>query len=168
MRYFVTLGGRERTVDLEPLTGSRFSVSIDGGEAREVDAERLQGSVVNLVIGHHAWDVDFEEDGEALNLLVDEEIVRVEVLDERRKRLKAARGGGAETGRFVLRAPMPGKVVKVLVKAGDAVEEGQGLVIIEAMKMENELRASRAGTVSAVMVQEGQTVEGKAELLAVE
>ena len=167
MRYYITLGGRERTVDLEPLGGSRYSVAIDGGEPRDVDAARLEGSVVNMVVGHASWDVDFEEDGEALNVLVDEEVMRVEVLDDRRKRLKAARGGGAAEGTFLLRAPMPGKVVKVLVKPGDAVEAGAGLVIIEAMKMENELRAPRAGTVSAVHVAEGTTVEGKAELLTV-
>ena len=94
--------------------------------------------------------------------------LEVEVLDERRKRLKAARGGDGPTGRYVLRAPMPGKVVKVLVAPGQAVEAGQGLVIIEAMKMENELRAARSGRVTRVFVKEGQTVEGRAELAVIE
>jgi biotin carboxyl carrier protein len=65
-------------------------------------------------------------------------------------------------------APMPGRIVKVLVKAGDRVARGQGLVVVEAMKMENELRAPREGTVAAVRVSEGMSVEASAVLVVVE
>jgi biotin carboxyl carrier protein len=168
MRYYATLNGRERMVEVEPLGGSLFQVVIDGGAPRRVDAERLEGSVVSLIVDTASHEVDVEEDGDALNLLVSEEIVRLELVDERKKRLSPAKGAFGVEGKFVLKAPMPGKVVKVLVQPGDEVAENQGLVIIEAMKMENELRSPRAGKVTAVTVQEGQTVEGKAPLVTVE
>jgi biotin carboxyl carrier protein len=87
------------------------------------------------------------------------------VIDRRHRR----RGGGGPAGdearpRAVV-APMPGRIVKVLVKPGEAVEARQGLVVIEAMKMENELRAPRAGTVADVRVTEGASVEANAVLV---
>lgn len=168
MRYFATLNGRERTVDLEPLGGSQFKVAIDGGAPKTIDAERLEDSVIGLIQGTRAHEVEVEEDGDALNLLVSEEIIHLELIDERKKRLQPAKAAGGVEGKFLLRAPMPGKVVKILVEPGADVAEGQGLVIIEAMKMENELRSARAGKVTAIFVKEGQTVEGKAQLCTVE
>lgn len=168
MRYFATIAGRERTIDLEAQGGTQFRVSIDAGAPRLVDAARLEGSVVSLLVEHKSYDVDFEEDDDALNLLVSDELFHLEILDERKKRLLAAKGKFAVEGKVVVKAPMPGKVVKLLVAVGDEVAEGQSVLIIEAMKMENELRSARAGKVTAVFVREGQTVEGKAELLTVE
>jgi biotin carboxyl carrier protein len=81
---------------------------------------------------------------------------------------RAGEGGGSGAGPQQVTAPMPGKVVKVLVAPGDAVEPRQGLVVIEAMKMENELRASRAGRVKTVRVAQGQSVEAGALLVIVE
>ncbi len=168
MRYFATLNGQERTIDLEHVGGTQFRIALDGGTPVEIDAERVEGSVVHLLRGTESHDVDVEEDGDALNLLVGDDIVTVELLDERKKRLKSAKSGGGSEGKALLRAPMPGKVVKVLVEVGQEITDGAGLVIIEAMKMENELRAPRAGKVTNIFVKEGQTVEGKAELVTVE
>lgn len=78
---------------------------------------------------------------------------------------EAGPGTGDPGGLAEVRAPMPGKVVKVLCKEGDQVKTGQGLVVIEAMKMENELRASRDGKVEGLCVQEGQSVDGVTVLL---
>jgi biotin carboxyl carrier protein len=92
----------------------------------------------------------------------------VKLLDARKRLLaqaQASRATAAATGPTVIRAPMPGKVVKVLAKAGDQVAAGAGLVVVEAMKMENELRAPRAGKVDTVHVKEGQAVEGAEALL---
>ena len=168
MRYFATLNGKERTIDLEHLGGTQFRIVIDGGTPAIVDGARVEGSVIHMLRGTESHDVDVEEDGDALNLLVGDDVVNLELVDERKKRLKSAKSAGGSEGKALVRAPMPGKVVKVLVEAGAEVAEGAGLIIIEAMKMENELRSPRAGKVTGIFVKEGQTVEGKTELVTIE
>ena len=96
------------------------------------------------------------------------QVNRVDVADERRLRLRAAAAGFTAEGKQVINAPMPGKVVKVLVKLGDEVKEGQGLVVVEAMKMENELKSPKAGKVVELLAKEGTTVENNAKLVVVE
>jgi biotin carboxyl carrier protein len=90
----------------------------------------------------------------------------IEVRDPRRwiRRSAAGAGGGLEA----VSAPMPGKVVRVLVSAGDSVTAGQGLVVVEAMKMQNEMKASRAGRVSAITAREGATVNAGEVLVTIE
>ncbi len=82
--------------------------------------------------------------------------------------MRRAAGRFTVEGRQVLASPMPGKVVRVLKKVGDAVSEGEGVVVVEAMKMENEIRSPKDGKVVEVLVREGQAVEGNARLAAVE
>src|SRR5690349_20114086 len=145
MKYFAMLGGRQREVQIEALSGSQFRISLDRGEPRVIYAERLDGGIENLIVDGHSYDVDLEPDGDALNLLVRNELFRLEVLDERRLRLQAAKASTSASGPQVVKAPMPGKIVKILATEGTHVAEGAGVVVIEAMKMENELRAPRAG-----------------------
>jgi biotin carboxyl carrier protein len=168
MRYFAAIGGRERTIDIDAQGGTLFRVSIDGGESRVIDAEHLEGHVVHMLVDGHSYEVDLEEDGDALNILVDDSLFKLEVLDERKHRLRNARGKFHVAGPQTIRAPMPGKVVKILATQGTEVAEGQGVVIIEAMKMENELRSPKAGRVAEVFVAEGQTVENRAALVSIE
>lgn len=168
MRYFATIAGTEHTIDVEPIGDTRFRVSIDGGPPEELDAERLEGGTLSLLAGLRSYDVQFDEDGDSLQVLVEDDIVHVDIVDERKRRLQGSRGSFTLEGPQVVRAPMPGKIVKLLVAPGDTVADGQGLVIIEAMKMENELRAPKAGVVTKIAVQEGQTVEGKTELVTIE
>jgi biotin carboxyl carrier protein len=89
--------------------------------------------------------------------------VRVE--SERMRSADQAKKATATGGEKTIKSPMPGRVVKVLVAKGDAVQVGQGLVVLEAMKMENEVRARAAGTVAEVHVSAGAAVEGNAKLL---
>ncbi len=88
--------------------------------------------------------------------------------DERTEQLQAAMGTGGMEGKQAVVSPMPGKVVKLLVKLGDEVTLGQGVVVVEAMKMENELKSPKAGKVTAVSVAEGAVVENGTVLLSVE
>ena len=101
-------------------------------------------------------------------MLLRHSVFQVEVLDERRSRMRSVAGRLTTTGPQIVVAPMPGKVVRILVKAGDEVKEGQGLLVVEAMKMENELKAAKAGRVKQVAVLEGVAVEGGAVLCVVE
>jgi biotin carboxyl carrier protein len=90
------------------------------------------------------------------------------VEDEREKRLRAAAGSGvAESGEYHLKAPMPGLVVSIPVNEGDKVEKGQVILILESMKMQNELKSPKAGTMGRIRVKQGETVEQRQALLSV-
>jgi biotin carboxyl carrier protein len=107
------------------------------------------------------------EDG--LTVLVRGEPYHLRIQDERTARLRAAVGKGkAAGGKRTVTSPMPGKVVKHLVKVGDAVEAGQGVIVVEAMKMENELKAPGPGTVREIRAPEGSLVTGGAPLVIIE
>ena len=93
---------------------------------------------------------------------------RIDLVDERRVRVGGTQTGLELQGRQSVSVPMPGKIIAVLVTEGDAVEKGQGLVIVEAMKMENEVRSPVTGTVREIKVKPGDTVEGGAVLVIVE
>lgn len=105
-------------------------------------------------------------EGNAHEISFGNDTVRLEMHDPLAMRRVAAGDAAAASGN--IRALMPGRVVRVMVKPGDAVSPGQGLLILEAMKMENEITAPREGVVSAVLVEPGQTVEGGADLMVIE
>ena len=176
MKLTAQAGGRDREIQLEPVEGqpdgqtTRWRVVLDGQE-RIVDARRVAPGTWSLLLGERSLTVDVDpgKDGELL-VEVRGVMVPVKPLDPRAKLLERAAltRGAVVSGPTQITAPMPGKLVKVLVKVGDAVTAGQGLVIVEAMKMENELRAPRAGTVVAVKAREGQPVEGQEVLITLE
>jgi acetyl/propionyl-CoA carboxylase alpha subunit len=174
MKLYAQIGGQDREIVVEPVDGpgneGRWKIVIDGVE-KQVDARRVaagswalhDGDKVTLV------DVDAPKEGELLVEIRGGNAVPVKLVDPRRHLLDTVKVARPQaSGPTSVTSPMPGKVVKLLVKAGDAVTAGQGLVVVEAMKMENELRAARAGTVQAVRVKEGQPVEGNETLLTLE
>jgi biotin carboxyl carrier protein len=153
---------REATVVVDgPGPDGRFEVTIDG-VARQVDAVKVRPGTWSLVIdGGAALVVDLDPRRGKLHASVGASDVTMIVEDAREKRLRQAtrgRGGAAVTGEKV-HAPIAGKVVKVLAAVGDVVAPGQAVIVLEAMKMENELASERGGTVSAVHKAAGQTVD---------
>lgn len=167
-RYFATVKGRGQVpVEVERLGENRFAVTLDGAR-HEVDALTLDHGAVSMVIDGHSFGVEFEEHGDEVAVLVRNQVTRIDIADERKLRLRAAGAAFSVEGRQVVAAPMPGKVVKVLVKPGEEVAEGQGLVVVEAMKMENELKSPKAGRVVELAAKEGDTVEKDARLVVVE
>lgn len=168
MRYFATLpGGQAREMDVEHLGNGRYAVVLDGVR-HELDADHQGAGSVSLLVDGESYSVDFEESGDVVNVLLRDQVVAVDVADERRLRMRRAGRKVKAEGRQIIAAPMPGKVVKLLVKVGDAVAEGAGLVVVEAMKMENELKSPKAGKVVEIAANEGQTVEMGARLVVVE
>ncbi len=168
-RYFAQVQGRpeREPVEIEPLGGGRFAVTYLG-KRHEVDALTLDHGAVSMLVDGESFSIEFEELGDDVAVLVRNQVTKVDIADERRLRLRAATAGFTVEGRQVVTAPMPGKVVKVLVKAGDQVAEGQGLVVVEAMKMENELKSPKAGKVVELRAKEGAAVEKDAPLVVVE
>jgi biotin carboxyl carrier protein len=170
-KFIATHGEQTRELKVTALGDGRYAVTIDG-VSRQVDARRFAGGTWSLLIDQESFDVELEvagptESAGQYNSLVRGQVVRLTVRDERHARMGAQQKLEVR-GPQVLVSPMPGKVVKLLATVGQEVVEGQALVIVEAMKMENELRAPKSGRVGQVFVSEGQNVEHRAKLVSVE
>lgn len=167
MQYEVDVGGRTRLVTVAPA-GAGFAVSVDG-RTRHVDIARIDSQTLSLILDNGASrDAVIAPDPATghVTVSVNGAPVSVALNERRRGRRVDARQSG--TGPQRLTAPMPGKVVRVLVGAGDAVAARQPLVVVEAMKMENELRAGRQGTVAEIHAREGQSVDAGALLVVIQ
>ena len=166
MKYVVKVG--DATVEVE-LDGD--VVTVDGF-ASVAHVSDLEGTPVRMVtIGDEVHRVVARRGATRgqFTLWLDGYRYEVEALDERTRAIRELSGAGKEaSGPAPLIAPMPGMIVRVAVQAGDTVEPGQALVVMEAMKMENELRATSKGRVKAVLAQPGTAVEKGAVLLELE
>lgn len=164
MKYRLTIEGREREVDVTFAPSGSVLVRLDG---KDVDGDvRVIPGGLSLRIGTLVQEVLVAGTGSDEVQLASgaaRALAKVESETDRQKSQK--RGGASGAGQRELKAPMPGRIVRVLVRAGDAVTAGQPIVVIEAMKMENELRATAAATVVEVCVQEGASVEAKTVLV---
>jgi len=163
MKYHVSLRDRTYVIDVE---GGAVTVN---GERLEAHWAAVPGTpLVHLLLGGESWTVACQRLGEnrwALGAVG--ERCEVEVQDDRTKQIEALTGRGAKAPHGgIVRAPMPGLVVRVEVAVGQAVAAGTGLVVVEAMKMENELRAPRGGVVEQVHVTAGERVEKGAPLVS--
>jgi biotin carboxyl carrier protein len=163
MKIEMQIAGRTRSVDVIRAE-DRVQYELDG---RGVDADAVEvgRGVYSILIGGQSFEARVVARGADLQVNVDGRDLRVEVIDPRQWRRDRGRGVEAE-GRQQIAAPMPGKVIRVLVRAGDAVEMGQGLVVVEAMKMQNEVRAPKSGTVERMLVSEGQAINA-GDILAI-
>ena len=155
----VTADGRERAVTVSgPEPDGRFRVAIDGVE-QLIDAHAVRPGTWSLVIDGKSYvvDLDARRSGIAASVGASEAVLQVE--DALHRRLASAAGTRAPARGESIRAPIAGKVVKVLVAVGDQVAPGSAVIVLEAMKMENELAAERGGTVSAIHKTAGQAVD---------
>jgi biotin carboxyl carrier protein len=166
MKYLVTVGTTEIEVDLDG------DVATIDGSSRTAHLTEVEGTPVRMVtIGDEVHRVVARRGATRgrFTLWLDGFRYEVEALDERTRAIRALSGGGKESsGPAPLIAPMPGMIVRISVAVGDSVQAGQGLIVMEAMKMENELRAATAGTVKAILAREGTAVEKGALLLELE
>ena len=168
MQYEIDIGGRRLQV-VVTRSGDGFAVSVDG-RLHHVDAARIDAHTLSLVVDSvRSNEVSIAADptGGLLNVHVGATPVAV-MLNGRRRWGRREEGAGSGSGPQRLVAPMPGKVVRVLVKAGDLVAARQPVVVVEAMKMENELRASREGTVAEIHASEGMSVDAGALLVVIQ
>ena len=163
MKYITTIADRE--FEIEVIDERHIRV---GDRLFEVDFESVSGQpVFSLILDGRSYESFVYPGDEDWQVLLRGRQYQVKVEDERERRLRAAAGGGvAETGEYLLKAPMPGLIVSVPLSEGQAVEKGQVMVILESMKMQNELKSPRAGTVGRVRVKPGESVEQKQTLLS--
>ncbi|HTY19236.1 MAG TPA: biotin/lipoyl-containing protein [Myxococcota bacterium] len=168
MNYEVSeKGGETRTVGLVEIGDNEYEVTLDGRTVR-VDAARSGRTIYSIIEDGRQFEVIIDEQGaHGFDVLVGGQLLHLQAHDERSK-LLAATAKVVATGPQRVEAEMPGKVVKINVAVGSEVREGQGVVILEAMKMENEIPAPVDGVLREVAVTEGQTVEGGQLLFVVE
>lgn len=169
MHYVAIIDGQERDVEITEVSPDSYRIEFDD-KVFEIDAQAVGDSTLSVVKDNQSYNIESEiaSDG-SQNLLVRGELLGVEVLDLRTHRLrKAQESAGGIDGPVSIEAPMPGKVVAVLVSEGDEVALGQGVVVVEAMKMENELKAPKAGTITQLNAQVGVPVDGGVVLCMIE
>jgi biotin carboxyl carrier protein len=167
-RYSVTIAGRARLVEIEEGEAGEVRVSVDGQE-RRITLRRGAGGALTWFDGNRVVRAFVDGAPPKTTVVVRGAVIPAEVADARslalgqfvRQRPKAA-------GPAAIRAPIPGRVAKVLVKPGEAVSVGRGLVVLEAMKMENEIRAPRDGSVREIRCAEGQAVESNQDLIVLD
>jgi len=164
--FIVKLEDREVPVEIEPAAGSTYRVRIDDAD-RTIDARRVPGGLSLLIEGKN-HEVSIARSGDEYDVLIENRRFGMRVLTEERARRAAARGGRELTGRREVKASMPGKVIQLLVQVGEAVQAKQGLLVIEAMKMENEIKSQGAGEVKEIHVAPGQAVESGEILVVLE
>jgi biotin carboxyl carrier protein len=164
MKYITTVDDKQFLVEII----DEKHISVDG-KVYEVDFESVSGQpVYSLILDGKSHEAYVASGDNNWQVLLRGRLFPVTVEDEREKRLRSAAGGGvAETGEFHLRAPMPGLVVAIPVEERQSVKKAQVLLILESMKMQNELKSPRDGTVGRIRVKPGETVEQKQTLLSV-
>jgi len=167
MAFIAKLGARSYTVEIEEVGRSLYRIAVDGNEFL-VDGKKTGLTNYSLIVDNRSFEVDVDITEDEYRVLVDGRSYHVDLVDERRVRLGGAQPGIQLEGRQQVSVPMPGKVIAVLAGEGDRVEKGQGLVIVEAMKMENEVRSPIAGEVKEVRVKAGDALEAGALLMVVE
>jgi biotin carboxyl carrier protein len=160
--YDVTIDGNNYRLELNRVDGG-WSCRLDGRDV-EVDAVLARPDVLSLRVGNQVYEVKYEHTADDLQLWVGSARFAAEVRDPRslRGRVRTADHRGAKK----LAAPMPGKVVRLLVLEGSEVEAGGGVVVVEAMKMQNEIKSPKKGRIQKILVSEGTAVNA-GDILAI-
>lgn len=177
MKFIAMMDGKQHIIEAQRDEGDTdvFNMTLDG-RPYKIDACRMPSQIVHVLMDNKSYDIDLERiakksdtlDGR-VHVRVRGRVMRFEILDERRLKMKEAQGFRFDVGGVVsIDSPMPGKVIKILAKEGEEVKEGQGIVVVEAMKMENELKTPKAGKVKEIRVKEGDAVESGARLALIE
>jgi len=164
LKLDATVDGKTVRVDVRG-EGRSYSVAFEGRQL-EVDFYDSGRDFVSLLIDGCSYEVGLEKRANGYGVFFSDDTLDVELADALASRAAAHKKGASGPARIA--APMPGRLVRLLVEVGQEVASDQGLVVIEAMKMENELRAPRAGKVKEMPVQEGQTVDAGALLVVIE
>ncbi len=163
MKLEIEIAGRVRVVDFTP---GETTTSVDG-LVIPLESRLLRPGVLSLLVDGRAWRVVLEEGASGPAILVAGERIPYSVNDPRSLKTRRAHAAG-EDGPRSIKASMPGRVVRVLVKPGDAVEAHEGIVVIEAMKMQNELKSPKQGKIAEIRVKPGDTVAAGDVLAIVE
>ena len=165
MKLSLTINGQDHT--LEIIRGEHVSYLLDGAPF-DADVVEIEPGVYSLLIGGKSFYARVGRNGDSEEREVSLDGVHYDVTVRDPRRWAGGRARLAVVGPQNVAASMPGKVVRVLVAEGQAVESGQGLIVVEAMKMQNEIKCPKAGTIQRILAREGQPVNAGDVLLTVE
>ncbi|MBX7213826.1 MAG: biotin/lipoyl-binding protein [Thermoflexales bacterium] len=162
MKYVTAVGEKSFTIDINEAG----SINVNG-QPRALDFQSIDnGGLYSVLVDNKSFEALVEQGEGEYRVLIAGTLYHVKVVDERAKRLAEAGGAFTPTsGELTIKSPMPGLIVAIPVKDGDVVKKGQVLIVLESMKMENELKAPRDGTVTAIKVTPRQAVEQGQALL---
>lgn len=165
MKYITTIDDVEFKVEI--LNNHQVQLN---DKTYEVNFEEISSEMIySLIVDGNSYEILISEEENEWNVLIRGTLYSAEVIDEREKRLRDASGELAlSSGEYTLQAPMPGLVVKVAVKEGKKVKKGDVLVILESMKMQNELKSPHKGTITGVNIKKGDRVEKREAMVIIE
>jgi biotin carboxyl carrier protein len=155
VKLTIQLSGIDRQVQIAQSENGHL-ITIDG-HALGADARQITPGIFSILIDGNSYEARVEPFAEDLRIVIGEKEFLVRAVDPRKWK-KGGSAAHAHHGHQNVVAPMPGRVVRMLVKPGDAIEAGQGIAVVEAMKMQNEVRSPKSGAIERVLVKEGQTV----------
>ena len=167
MKLIVTIGGRERVLEVtRPRNGTHaMDFSIDSAPM-QADIQQVEPGIYSILAGTRSAEARIEQDGDGYLVTINGNSFPVAVRDPRRRDRSGRRVNSA--GLQQITSPMPGKVVRVMVKAGDRVSAGAALFVVEAMKMQNEIKSPKDGVVTLLEVEEGSPVSAGAVMAVIE
>lgn len=164
MRFEVIVdGGSQRKISIERIEGGKFRV---GEEERAVAVEVIEEGIYSLIVDGQSYEVTVRQEKKGYLVEIGAHTIPVKIEDPFKAR--SAIGKGAFEGEAAISSPMPGRVVGLKVELGQSVKEGEGVVLVEAMKMENELHAPKDGKVKSILIKVGDAVEGGQDLVVIE
>jgi biotin carboxyl carrier protein len=165
MKYITTID--DEIFEVEILNDHQVQLN---GKTYAVNFEEISSEMIySLIVDGNSYEVLIYEEEKEWKILMQGTMYNAEVIDEREKRLRDASGELAlSSGEYTLQAPMPGLVVKVPVKEGKKVKKGDVLVILESMKMQNELKSPHKGTITEVNIKKGDRVEKREAMVVIE
>jgi acetyl/propionyl-CoA carboxylase alpha subunit len=166
MKYVAIVNGKQRAVEIARIDGG-YRLTIDG-KSFTVDSFRPGPQSISLLMDGQVYEVGLEKNGHRFSVYFYDDTIELELFDARKFQASNTARSTASSGPTRIQAPMPGKIVKVVVKEQSTVKEGDSLLIMEAMKMQNELKAPKSGTVSKIHVREGEPVSISQVLLVLE
>jgi len=162
MKYATTIGEQTYIVEIN----REGEVMIDG-DTFPVDLQAIDEVTYSLLMSNRSYEALVDTAGDELAVLLAGRMYTAQVLDERARRLSRVDGSSVSSGELTLKSPMPGLIVAVPVAEGQVVKKGQTVLVLESMKMENELKAPRDGTVSSIKVKVRQSVEQHQPLVVI-
>ncbi len=163
MKYDIRIGQKDAVIELT-RSGQKCQFRMKDEAGRSAEVAQAEPDVYSVLMDGRSYEARVEKGADSLVVVIDGNRFEIEVHDPRQYRHSGARRGAE--GRQQVRAPMPGKVVRVMAGEGAAVAAGQALLVVEAMKMQNELRAPKSGRLASLAAREGDTVAA-GEVLAI-